>query len=318
MNYFYRSHLCFVLLIAVQIMATAQSYNSICISVDDLPAVSKDISIERYELITAKLLETFDHYKIPAIGFVNEIKLVEASRPESRSEALLRAWVEHGMELGNHTYSHMDYHKNGIEEFEADLARGDHFTKTLFDANTKRIKYFRHPYLHTGNSKLKKDQLVEVLSKLNYIEAPVTVDNSDWIFARAYDISLEQRDSTIASRMGRDYVAYMVEKVKYFETQSVGIFGRNIAQILLIHANTINADFLPTLLDELVKNGYRFTSMTETLKDNAYLTPNEYSGSPGISWIHRWAITQGKPKSFFAGEPKTPDYILKYAGIPEE
>ena len=36
----------------------------------------------------------------------------------------------------------------------------------------------------------------------------------------------------------------------------------------------------------------------------------------GITWLHRWALTEGKRGTFFAGEPIVPDWIEKAAAAP--
>jgi hypothetical protein len=82
--------------------------------------------------------------------------------------------------------------------------------------------------------------------------------------------------------------------------------GRDIAQILLIHANRLNAEMTPKLLAMLKRRGYRFVSLEEALKDDAYRLPNEYAGKGGFSWIHRWSMTKGMPNK---GEPDEPAWL---------
>jgi len=62
-----------------------------------------------------------------------------------------------------------------------------------------------------------------------------------------------------------------------------------------------------------VKRGYRFVSLDEALDDSAYASSDEYYGPAGITWLHRWAITAGKPRTIFAGEPAVPDWIERTA-----
>jgi hypothetical protein len=31
--------------------------------------------------------------------------------------------------------------------------------------------------------------------------------------------------------------------------------------------------------------------------------------APGMTWLHRWAITAGKPRAIFTGEPAVPEWI---------
>ena len=295
-----------------------QEVRAICVSIDDLPANSIDPSDERFSYITSHLLETFDKYKVPAIGFVNEGKLYPQGQRSVQRESLLGHWHDRGFELGNHTYSHIDINNTSLDQYQKDIVKGGQITDSLYHDSPRRVKYFRHPFLHCGNSDEKRTGLTALLQKLHYVEAPVTIDNSEWIFARAYDIALQKKDIETSRRIGNDYVTYMMQKVKYFESQSRALFKRNISHILLIHANTLNADWLGNLLQALGTYGYQFVSMGKALEDNAYATENRFVGNAGISWLHRWAITQRKPREFFAGEPTTPKYILEYSGIESE
>ncbi|HEY5534208.1 MAG TPA: hypothetical protein VIL99_04610 [Ignavibacteria bacterium] len=63
----------------------------------------------------------------------------------------------------------------------------------------------------------------------------------------------------------------------------------------------------------LVNHGYKFTTLEEALKDPAYLTKDEFYKKAGISWLDRWAYTQGKRGDFYAGEPVPEDYINELA-----
>jgi hypothetical protein len=58
---------------------------------------------------------------------------------------------------------------------------------------------------------------------------------------------------------------------------------------------------------------YTFVSISEALKDPAYLTQVSVYGNWGISWIDKWAFSQGKKGDFFRNDPKTPDYIRELA-----
>lgn len=295
----------------------AQSIKKIAITIDDLPVNSTDASDVRWRYVTNSILGALKKYNVPAIGFVNEGKLSVNGQVSVNRAKLLDQWYEQGLELGNHTWSHLEYNTHSIDEYEADIIKGSQYIDKLYRDAPERIRYFRHPYLHTGDTREKKDALTAVLIKHNYVVAPVTVDNSDWIFARAYDIALDKKDSGMQERLREEYVPYMVAKVKYFESQARDLFGRDISHILLMHANSINAACLGSLLQALQQEGFSFASLTEVLQDPAFKTEDDFIGRAGISWVHRWAITQKKPKTFFGNEPRVPDHIQKYSGLEE-
>jgi hypothetical protein len=156
--------------------------------------------------------------------------------------------------------------------------------------------------------------LEEYLQDHGYRVAPVTIDNSDYVFAAALDRAAERGDEDGERRIAAAYLAYMEDVVAYYELQSAALFGREIRQVLLLHANELNARIFGTLAQRLGARGYRFVSLDRALEDRAYGSPEGYFGPAGITWIHRWAITLRKPRTFFAGEPVVPDWIVRASG----
>jgi hypothetical protein len=88
--------------------------------------------------------------------------------------------------------------------------------------------------------------------------------------------------------------------------------------VLLLHANALNAAALPDLLDAMRSAGYRFISLDEALQDPAYQHADAFYGRGGISWLHRWALTEKRPAAFFTGEPEVPPWVMQVAGVESE
>lgn len=287
---------------------------TICITVDDLPTVTYGIDEPEFaKQLTEDLINTFDQYDIPAIGYVNEVKLYQDGELDSSQVDLLEMWLINGYELGNHTYSHPNFHEVSFDEFSQDVLKGEKVTSELAKKYGSEYKYFRHPYLRIGLRQSHADSLSNFLHQHGYIEAPVTIDNEDYIFALAYHRAYSKGDSLLMEKIGSAYVNYMEEKLLYFEEQSQKLFNRNIAHILLTHANLLNAHYMDDLAEMYQKNGYRFVSQTDVLKDDAYNQPVTSYGNWGISWIDRWALSQGKRGDFFQGDPATPEFIRSLA-----
>ncbi|MDN5211190.1 polysaccharide deacetylase family protein [Fulvivirgaceae bacterium BMA12] len=287
------------------------------VTIDDLPvnSIVREFSHRMY--ITEKILQALKNHEVPGIGFVNESKLYKKGQLSEQEVSLLQKWIDNGMELGNHGYSHADYNNVTIDEYKTDVLEGEKVTKKILSAQNQRLKYFRHPYLHVGNSQEKKVALEKFLAEKGYEVAPVTIDNSEWIFARAYEIAFMEKDSTMMKKIGMAYVDYMEEKTAYFEGQSKKLWNYEIKQILLIHANQLNADYLDPLLARMNKRNYDFISLEKALTDKVYESEDTFVGKAGISWIDRWALSMGKKGSFFQGEPRTPQFVQDVAKITE-
>jgi peptidoglycan/xylan/chitin deacetylase (PgdA/CDA1 family) len=287
------------------------------VTFDDLPWVS--VIADRVDLArpsTTSLLESLRRHRVPAIGFVNEDKLERDGVVQPARVGLLEAWVAAGFELGNHTYSHIDLHSAPVDDVIADVVRGEPVTRRLVTQKGMTLRYFRHPFLHRGRDAETRLLLEEYLQDHGYRVAPVTIDNSDYVFAAALDRAIVKGDEASERRIAGAYLDYIEDVVEYYERQSTALFGREIRQVMLLHANELNARTFGALAQRLEARGYRFVPLGRALEDRAYGSPEAYFGPAGITWIHRWAITLEKPRTLFAGEPGVPDWIAR-ASEPE-
>lgn len=306
----------FLLILIILINSYVVAQNKIAVTIDDLPLQRiGSYSKEQYESLTKKLLTNLSLQKVPIIGFVNEGKLFTNNKLDESKAALLKQWLDAGFELGNHSFSHKSANQISAEEFNGDILKGERVIRKLVESHGKRLEYFRHPFLHTGLSLAKKDSINNFLLGHNYIIAPITVDNSEWIYAAAYDKAIKEKSEQMINKVGEDYLSYMKLKLEYWESQSIALFGRSVSQTLLIHANALNAEYFDDLCDMMREKKYEFITLEEALKDEAYKSPDTFIKNNGISWIHRWAITQGKKKDFFGNEPKSSKWVADYAGI---
>jgi peptidoglycan/xylan/chitin deacetylase (PgdA/CDA1 family) len=300
-----------VFLVICYLKALFAQQKQVCFSIDDLPVVDYGLGSPGFQnRITDKLLSELKKHEIQAIGFVNEGKMYDA---EGKVIALqkenLEKWLKYGMDLGNHTLRHKDFNTTDFKVYTAEIVKGEKISKALLRKYGKKMKYFRHPFLHVGANKERADSLENFLGKHAYVAAPVTIDNEDYVFAKAYQKALLSKDTILALTIGKDYINYMEQKIFHFEKMSQELFERQIPQILLIHANLLNADFVGQLAEIYIKNGYKFATMDQVMADKVYKTPVTKFGKYGISWLDRWALSMGKKGDIFKGDPETPKYV---------
>ena len=297
--------------------AAHQAARRVAITIDDLPTVSRNFRSDAdRERITRQLVDAVVRHRVPAVGFVNEGKLYREGALHEPAVGLLRYWNNAGLELGNHTFSHFDLHVVDLPTYLSDLMRGDSVTRRLLASAGRVPRYFRHPFLHTGRSLETRAGVDSVLVRLGYRVAPVTIDNSDYVFAAAYDNALARRDSAGAGRLANEYVEYMERVFAYYEAQSKAIIGREIPQVLLIHANLLNADRFDELARMIARRGYEFAKLEDVLFDSVYRSADSYVGPAGMTWLHRWALTRGLRGAVFAGEPEVPAAVAAVAARP--
>lgn len=289
----------------------------ISITVDDLPLISTDNSVKNQKYVINQLISHGKQYDAFLIGFVNEGKLFKNSAQTNLKTSLLKEWLANGFELGNHGYGHLNYDKYDTTTYFEDILKGEKVSKQLCKEYNSPFQYFRHPYLHAGDTEEKEIALERFLERNGYQEAPVTIDNSDWIFARGYDLTIDRNDLQMKQQIADAYVPYMISKLKYYEERAVSLFDRKINQVLLIHANRINADLLGDLLSAIKNEGYTFDRLSEVLKDDAYRSDDHIAKPWGISWIQRWGKNRSMPSDFYRGEPTCPKFLLEYTGLSE-
>ncbi len=281
------------------------------ITIDDLPVALGSLhDQQQLENITHDLLAVFAEHKVPAVGFVNESKLITGEEVDPAKVALLKQWLDAGLELGNHSFSHPDLHRVAVAEWLADVSRGERLLRPMIEDHGAKLRYFRHPFLHTGQSVEIQRTVESWLAENGYTVAPVTMDNSEWVYGRAYAGVYNSGDRELMSKIAASYREYMLAVVRYYESQTQAIVGRAIPHILLIHAYALNADHLGSLLDDLEADGWSWISLEEALSDPVFQRPTHgHIGRGGITWLHRWAITEGLDSSIFAGEPLVPGWI---------
>lgn len=280
---------------------------AVAITIDDLVVGGRDLPDDRVQRMTTQLLAHLTAASAPALAFVNSAKLGEGAQRDARI-ALLRQWTAAGVELGNHTHSHPSLQDTPLADYEADVLRGEPEIRLLNAEKGWPLRYFRHPYLRTGPTLAVRDAFNNFLIEHHYTVAPVTLDNSDWLFNFVYTDARSNKDYTLMTRVGAAYIQYMGDSLTFHEQATQKLMGRQIRHILLLHANELNADYLDDVIELYRARGYSFISLADALADDAYEQPDGYAGSAGVSWLYRWDHSRRKQIDWSA-EPAIPGDI---------
>ncbi|MDP1681421.1 MAG: polysaccharide deacetylase family protein [Burkholderiales bacterium] len=294
--------------------ATAQMpvERAVAITFDDLPFASVPTEDNAaLEHMSGRLLQSIQASHVPTVGFVNEAKLYREGNLDPARVEWLRRWLAAGFELGNHTYSHPSLNRVPLDAFEADLLRGETVTRPLLQSAGQTLRWFRHPFLHLGKTPEVRAAFQDFLTGHGYRAAPVTVNNSEWMFAVAYARAQAQGDQDSARRIGAAYVPYMEAVFARTEQLALDLFGRNIPHVLVLHANSLNADYFAALAAMLKQRGYRFINLDQALQDRAYLSSMAYEGNEGESWLEGWSRAAGLRPS---QQAPVPALVKQWAG----
>jgi len=306
--------LCCISLLVFAPFAFAASKREVAITVDDLPVAQSGMGACRFgnlQMLTLRLLEQFLRQKAPITAFAVAGACPDLTDDERR--AVLQLWQNAGAEIGNNTDSRLDLSKEDPAVFEADILKADQALRPLLGG--RPLRYFRYPMLHTGPTPEIKAHAAKFLASHGYTNAPVTIEDSDWMFSSVYAEGISKGNMELMQHVKDDYVNYMETVIDFFEQRTLEVVGHEIPQILMLHASRLNADLATDLLTMLKRRGYRFITLDQALKDPAYQLPENYAGANGISWIHRWSITKGLPDRI---EPQEPRWLkLEFDRLPK-
>jgi peptidoglycan/xylan/chitin deacetylase (PgdA/CDA1 family) len=283
-----------------------QYQRKVAVTVDDLPMQPPLTESTVVGEVIGRLVSSLASIGVPVVGFVNEGALYRQGVVDKSQVAHLEKWCDARMELGNHTCSHLDLHTTSVDRFKQDIIRGEVISKRLMESRGTSLRFFRYPYLHTGLTAESKTAVEEFLRERGLLIAPVTIQSEEYMFAQTYDHAMLDGDSETMHRIASAYIPYMKTMFEYFETLSLKVFGREISQVLLLHASALNADYFSDLEKMMRDRGYSFVTLEEALDDEAYSHPDSCITSDGLSWLRRWAATD---KLDVQPQPTEPDFV---------
>lgn len=296
-------------------LADGTTPRTIAITFDDLPFVERGLPLETVRSAHERLVAALERHRVPAIGFVNEDKLLRRGGVDARI-ALLERWLEAGLELGNHGFGHLDLNATPLPQYQEAVLKGEVVTRWLLASRKlPPPRWYRHPFTRTGSTPDVRQAFEAFLAQHGYAVAPFTVEHDDFLFDAVYSDALRRGDTALAAKVRAAYVAHLDPALDTFESMSRDLFGREIPQVLLIHASPLNADAIDAMLTRLAERGYRFVSLAEALRDPAYASPDGYAGPHGPSWLRRWSLGLGRPTTK-KGQPDPPDWVqAAYDGL---
>lgn len=242
----------------------------IAITIDDLPFVGESKNFHLNMII-----ETLTTHEVPATGFIIAKEVTPQNLP------VLKKFRDEGLGLGNHTLTHANLGRMGTDAYIQDIDDAD---KTLAPLLTEP-KYFRYPYLITGEG-TKKDKVMQYLSSKNYQIAPVSIDTKDFMFNQLLLGVPEKERRQFLTVLKPTYLEFIWQQTLKAEEHNRAAKQSDQPQILLIHANLLNAYVLPDIINLYKQNGFTFISLEEALK------PHDLEPKP----IGKSLFSQPKPQ----------------------
>jgi peptidoglycan-N-acetylglucosamine deacetylase len=249
------------------------------ITIDDLPWIGAVRAGGSSAHALQRMIDQLVARDVPAMAFAN------CERAGSGAP-LFRMWADAGLELGNHSAAHLDLNTAPLDRWLNDVSSCHAFIQELTGAE---VVWFRYPFLHQGPTPHRQSAALSLLHDLDSPIAHVSIDNSDYILAVAYGQAVRAGDDARAREIGQAFIEHILAATAHYRDVARERVGRDVAHVLLLHANLLVADHIGALLDRLRdEQGFRFVSVEEAHRDPVYRRPDGYTSERGLSWLYRF------------------------------
>lgn len=204
--------------------------------------------------------------------------------------ALAKAWGQAGHAIGNHSMTHPDLNGTSVSltQYQQEILDCDKIISTLPGYQ----KWFRYTYLREGNTPEKRDGMRAFLKQQDYRNAYVSLDTSDWrLNEKLIEVLSKNSDADIRP-IKQAYLAHVKQRALAYRALSQQLQGRDIAQVMLMHHNLINALWLDDVIAMFKEMKWTITTPAVAFADPIYqLLPER--AAPGQSLLLSMARSLG-------------------------
>ena len=242
---------------------------------------------------TLQVIHKLKLHKVPAVGFLQGSMISDDEKLNSNLPNAALIWRDAGLEIGIGNYKHVWFYDTPYEEYVAGVEKNEAVAREILAEKNLPLRYFSYPYLNTGKNAEERNRFEAWLASRDITPVKYTIDNQEWMYSFAYDVAKLNRDDEAAKKIRAEFIEYMSKMLDHYEAYSQEMFGRDIAQTMVLTPSYLVGDSFDELFGMIEKRGYKFVSMEEALSDSAYQTPENFYGKAGISWFERWRMAQG-------------------------
>lgn len=235
------------------------------------------------------MLDALARHRVQAALFVTAAN--GASQPAGF--ALAKAWGEAGHAIGNHTVTHPDLNNaaTSLAQYQQELLDCDRLVATLPGYQ----KWFRFTFLREGNTPEKRDGMRSFLKERGYRNAYVSMDTSDWRLNDKLVEVLGTDAKADVAPIKQAYLAHIRQRALAYRALAHTLQGRDIAQVILLHHNLINAMWLGDVIAMFKEMGWTITTPAAAFADPVYQLMPERAAA-GQSLLLSMARTLGLAK----------------------
>lgn len=201
-------------------------------------------------------------------------------------DARIEAYVAAGHVIADHSFTHRHLSELSADEYLADIDRAEAWLK----GREARRPWFRFPFLDEGGTdKAKRDAVRAGLKARGLTNGYVTADGSDWNLEALTQQARDASKPMDMAALRELYVGTMVGAADFADRLSQKTWGRQPAQIILLHETDIAALFIADLVAALRKDGWTIITADEAYADPiAKLAPDVPSANGTLVELAAW------------------------------
>jgi peptidoglycan/xylan/chitin deacetylase (PgdA/CDA1 family) len=209
-------------------------------------------------------------------------------------EERIAAYVAAGHVIADHSFTHPHLSELTAADYMADVDKAEAWLR----GREGRRPWFRFPFLDEGgDDKAKVASVRAALKARGLHNGYATVDGSDWNI-EGQTADAVKAGKTIDMAALRDlYVSTMVGAADFADQLSLKTWGRQPAQVIVLHETDMAALFIADLAEALRKDGWTIVTADEAYADPiAKLEPEVPNANGTLTELAAWEKGLPKPR----------------------
>jgi len=248
----------FVLVAAVP--AAAQEQKRIALSFDDVPRFPGAFMTPDERTIA--LIQALKEAGVKQAAFFVTSGNLEQDYGRN-GEARIRAYVDAGHVIANHSFSHTHLSDSTVADYVADLDK----TEAWLKGRPGRRPWYRFPYLDEGHDIERRDAVRAALRERGLTNGYVTVDAYDWAIDDLARKAVTDKREINLRALGDFYAETVVKAADFYDGLARETLGRSPAHVLLLHETDLNALFIEDVVAALQADGWQIIPIDEAYAD---------------------------------------------------
>jgi peptidoglycan/xylan/chitin deacetylase (PgdA/CDA1 family) len=179
-------------------------------------------------------------------------------------EQRILAYVAAGHVIADHSFTHRHLSELTAADYMADIDQAEAWLR----GREGRRPWFRYPFLDEGgDDKAKVASVREALKARGLHNGYATVDGSDWNIESQTAEAMKAGKAIDMDALRHLYVSTMVGAANFADRLSLRTWGRQPAQVIVLHETDMAALFIVDLASALRKDGWTIITADEAYSD---------------------------------------------------